>query len=109
MTTNWVVLKFGGTSVSGLPQWTVIANLMQQRLAAGHRVLLVCSAVAGVTNALSALAEEPGSEEKLVNVLERHRQLANELGVNANACLEQAESLLRRFTGELAGGAGYEA
>lgn len=109
MNTKWMVLKFGGTSVSGLPQWTAIAALMLQRLSAGHRVLLVCSAVAGVTNALSALAGEPGSEEKLAAVLERHRQLAAELGVAATHWLEQAESVLRRCAGALAAADNYPA
>ena len=102
-----MVLKFGGTSVSGLPQWTAIATLLQQRLSAGYRVVLVCSAVAGVTNALSALAEDPQSEEKLTGVLERHRRLASELGVTEDGWLAQAEGMLRRCTCALARGAGY--
>ena len=109
MNTKWMVLKFGGTSVSGLPQWTAIAALMLQRLSAGYRVLLVCSAVSGVTNALSALAEDPGCEEKLVAILERHRRLAAELGVSATRWLEQAESMLRRCARSLAAEDNYPA
>jgi diaminopimelate decarboxylase/aspartate kinase len=109
MNTKWMVLKFGGTSVSGLPQWTAIADLMLQRLSAGYRVLLVCSAVAGVTNALSALAEEPGCEEKLAAILERHRRLAAELGVSATRWLEQAESMLLRCAKSLAAEDNYPA
>jgi diaminopimelate decarboxylase/aspartate kinase len=109
MNTKWMVLKFGGTSVSGLPQWTAIAALMLQRLSAGYRVLLVCSAVSGVTNALSALAEDPGCEEKLVAILERHRRLAAELGVSATRWLEQAESMLHRCARSLAAEDNYPA
>jgi aspartokinase len=69
MTTNWVVLKFGGTSVAGRPQWETIGRLAQSRLAQGYRVLLVCSAVAGVTNELADLADEPASEKKLARIL----------------------------------------
>ena len=48
--TSWVVLKFGGTSVAGRAQWDIIAGLARERQADGFRVLLVCSAIAGVTN-----------------------------------------------------------
>jgi len=102
-------MKFGGTSVSGLPQWNAIASLLQQRLSAGYRVLLVCSAVAGVTNALSALVQDPESEDKLEAVLQRHRQLASELGVMAGDWLEEAEKILRRSIHALVEGAGFAA
>ena len=92
---NWVVLKFGGTSVSGRAQWHTIARLAQERRAENLHVLLVCSAVAGVTNSLVALADDPGSESKLAGVLDRHRQLATELGVDGNRWIEEAEASLR--------------
>ena len=106
MTANWVVLKFGGTSVSGRAQWEVIAELARNRSAGGQRVLLVCSAVAGVTNALTALADQPDSATMLSTVLERHQQLANELNVSDAACLAQAEESLRRCTTALSAGGG---
>ena len=102
-TNNWVVLKFGGTSVSGLAQWRVIADLVRERRARGMRVLVVCSAVAGVTNDLVALADEPGSEDKLLGVLDRHRQLAVDLGVAADSCIMQAERMLRACCAQLRG------
>jgi len=92
---NWVVLKFGGTSVSGRPQWQTIASLLQQRLAEGKRVLLVCSAVAGVTNRLTELADSP-AEKGVEEILDTHRALAAELGVSCETWLEQAR---RRMLG----------
>lgn len=109
MNDHWVVLKFGGTSVSGRPQWEVIARLLMDRLEQGHRVLLVCSAVAGVTNDLTALADEPGSEEKLTRLLDRHRQLATDLGVDEAGWLDQAETTLRRCVSVLTRGEDYRA
>ena len=109
MTTNWVVLKFGGTSVSGRAQWEVIARLAQERRAQGQRVLLVCSAVAGVTNDLAALADEPGSEEKLVLIMNRHRRLAADLEVSGSDFLEMAESTLRRCAQVLSRGEDFAA
>jgi len=54
MQSDWVVMKFGGTSVAGRPQWQETARLVRGRQAEGFRVLLVRSAVAGVTNRLAA-------------------------------------------------------
>ena len=40
----WIVLKFGGTSVSSLANWTNIARIVAERRAGGERVLIVHSA-----------------------------------------------------------------
>jgi len=109
VTTKWVVLKFGGTSVSDLGKWKAISCLLQQRLSAGYRVLLVCSAVSGVTDDLTALAAEPRSEQKVAGILNRHRQLADELGIVTTGWLDQAEKMLRCYAGELLAGGDYAA
>jgi len=109
VTTKWVVLKFGGTSVSGLVQWNTIATLLQQRVSEGYRVLVVCSAAAGVTNDLKALAEAPESERILARILQRHHQLAGELDVRTSEWLEPAENVLHSCTALLSAGGGYEA
>ncbi|HET6564746.1 MAG TPA: aspartate kinase [Xanthomonadales bacterium] len=87
MNPDWVVLKFGGTSVAGGPQWQTIRNLLQQRLDANQRVLLVCSAVSGVTNQLTELADSP-STALLEKIVQRHVQLATELEVGNDSWLE---------------------
>ena len=51
------MLKFGGTSVSKRTRWDTIGRLAQQRRDAGARVLVVVSAVSGVTNALQAMID----------------------------------------------------
>jgi diaminopimelate decarboxylase/aspartate kinase len=101
MSSTWVVLKFGGTSVAGRPQWEAIAAQAQRRLSQGHRVLLVCSAVSGVTNALTELAASPESEKTLAWILERHCQLGRELCVPESEWLETAEKALRQCTSAL--------
>jgi len=108
MSTQWVVLKYGGTSVAGRPQWEAIGTQVKSHLSRGHRVLLVCSAVGGITNALTELASDPASEEKLAAVLARHHKLATELGVPSSNWLEPAELALRSSVRELAAGAGFE-
>jgi len=104
---SWVVLKFGGTSVASRPQWDVIAGLARARLAAGHRVLLVCSAVAGVTNRLTALADHcehlpeadsvapSGIDAQLGELLGVHRELAIRLGVADRHWLAGAATMLQ--------------
>ena len=48
----WVVLKFGGTSVSSLANWKNIAAVVKKRGATGAQVLVVHSAVTGITDKL---------------------------------------------------------
>lgn len=104
MTKSWVVLKFGGSSVAGRTQWETIARLAGDRQAEGFRVLVVCSAVAGVTGELSALAGEPDSRERLDAICRRHEELAKALGVDAREWIGEAR---RRISDNLAGlGAG---
>ena len=49
----WIVLKFGGTSVSSLNNWRNIAKVAAARAAGGARVLIVHSAVTGITDRLA--------------------------------------------------------
>jgi bifunctional diaminopimelate decarboxylase / aspartate kinase len=84
----WMVLKFGGTSVSSLPNWTNIVRVVAQRRAGGARVLIVHSALTGITDRLerlldAAIAQAP--EEELRAIEERHRRLADELRVPLDA------------------------
>jgi len=52
----WVILKFGGTSVSSPANWAVIERVVRARLADGKRPLVVHSALAGVSNQLESIA-----------------------------------------------------
>jgi diaminopimelate decarboxylase/aspartate kinase len=112
---SWRVLKFGGSSVSGKWQWETIAALLRRRLDDGHRVVIVCSAVAGVTNALQALADGSGKtrDGQVAEILERHRQLAQALGVESQDLLLQARedvrSALQSLSGAATAGAAYAA
>ena len=54
---TWIILKFGGTSVSSKSRWDTIVELAAKRLAARHRVVIVVSALSGVTDQLKALCE----------------------------------------------------
>ena len=45
---EWVVMKFGGTSVSSGACWETIAELVRNRLADGLKPVIVHSALQGV-------------------------------------------------------------
>ena len=86
---NWIVLKFGGTSVSQRHRWDTIG-----RIAAGRardedaRVLVVVSALSGVTNALQDIADGATDAATGVAALaQRHRDFAAGLGLDADATL----------------------
>ncbi|MFO0662422.1 MAG: bifunctional aspartate kinase/diaminopimelate decarboxylase [Polyangiaceae bacterium] len=85
----WVVIKFGGTSVVDRARWTTIANVAEAHRKQGFRVLVVVSALSGMTDTLKRLIESPrGSEthDALVGAfLERHRTLAADLRIDAEA------------------------
>jgi diaminopimelate decarboxylase/aspartate kinase len=88
----WIVLKFGGTSVSSLANWRSIARVTAARRAAGARVLVVHSAVTGITDRLEKLlsAALHGTHAPvLAGIEDRHRQLAEELGIPVGAQLER--------------------
>jgi diaminopimelate decarboxylase/aspartate kinase len=96
----WVVLKFGGTSVSSAECWRTIAALVRNRLEAGLRPVVVHSALEGVSNALYELIERAPEEDvtaTLASLRERHYALADALGLDGPAllddCLDELEQL----------------
>jgi diaminopimelate decarboxylase/aspartate kinase len=95
----WIVLKFGGTSVSKRSRWDTIGRLAARRRAEGARVLLVVSAVSGVTNALQAMIDrhaEPGVVRQGAEALEqRHREFARELGLDPDVVVGDLFAQLR--------------
>jgi len=90
--TDWIVLKFGGTSVSKKSRWDTIATLMRRRADEDQaRVLVVVSALSGVTNALQAMidghADGPGLSARAEALVERHLAFAAELGLDPSTVL----------------------
>jgi bifunctional diaminopimelate decarboxylase / aspartate kinase len=101
----WVVLKFGGTSVSNLSNWRNIAQVVRQRVADGARVMVVHSAVTGITDRLERLlsAALGGAHEPVLRLIEeRHCQLAAELGVGVSAELDNYFAVLRQMAAGIA-------
>ncbi|MCF6264297.1 MAG: aspartate kinase [Xanthomonadales bacterium] len=100
------ILKFGGTSVAGLRQWQFIAKLCQQRVAAGQRILLVCSAISGCTDLLELMVVACKAQDKvavaahLAALEEQHLQLATKLGVDFSGELGTTIERLKGYLSE---------
>ncbi|HEX6614160.1 MAG TPA: bifunctional aspartate kinase/diaminopimelate decarboxylase [Rhodanobacteraceae bacterium] len=84
-------MKFGGTSVATAERWRTILELAAARRAEGARVLVVVSALAGVTDALKALCACAPEARKasLQALVERHRLLAAQMQVPQAEAMER--------------------
>ncbi|MGN2242580.1 bifunctional aspartate kinase/diaminopimelate decarboxylase [Frateuria sp. GZRR33] len=74
----WIVMKFGGTSVATLPRWQNIRELIASRRAEGARVLVVVSALTGITDALKQLCAEGNGDKRRAAagaIAQRHHEL----------------------------------
>ena len=96
--TPWVVLKFGGTSVSQKHRWDTIGRLIRERAGQEQvRVLVVVSALSGVTNQLQSLIDRADDESFLADtcrqLTDRHLQFARELGVPEQVVSERLAQL----------------
>ena len=71
-------MKFGGTSVATLPRWKNIRELVASRRAEGARVMVVVSALSGITDELRQLCRHADRAERheAANVIaQRHHEL----------------------------------
>ncbi|MDZ7771909.1 MAG: bifunctional aspartate kinase/diaminopimelate decarboxylase [Balneolaceae bacterium] len=109
---KWMVLKFGGTSVSSRENWERIAEVVAVRRREGARVCVVHSALAGVSNRLQELIDgdtEKGRGAAVDAIREQHLELARDLELDGETLLGghlgELERLVRGI--ELVGEAGY--
>ncbi|MSR22226.1 MAG: aspartate kinase [Gemmatimonadetes bacterium] len=96
-----VVLKFGGTSVSSRRGWDTISDLVTARVEAGQRILIVHSALAGVTDLLDRLPDEALTGRHaapLDRLSEQHFQLGADLGLDGPAVLGDEIAEIRKAT-----------
>lgn len=94
---RWIVLKFGGTSVSRRHRWDTIGKLAKKRGDDnGARVLVVVSALSGVTNELTAIADGAADSAQRIEALaQRHRDFAAELELDVDTVLGERLSALQ--------------
>jgi diaminopimelate decarboxylase/aspartate kinase len=103
----WVVLKFGGTSVSSARNWQNILGVLRDRIASGVRPVVVHSALSGITDRLELLLGPVDGEHApvLAGIAAAHRALARDLGIEPDARTEGFLDELAEITAALAAGA----
>ncbi len=87
---DWVVMKFGGTSVSSADNWARIADILKARLDAGLRPVIVHSALQGISNALEKILDDAAYTDtsgQVEAVRSQHLELAKALGLDGSALL----------------------
>jgi diaminopimelate decarboxylase/aspartate kinase len=99
---KWLVLKFGGSSVRGLEQWRSICDRVAEGRAGGYRLLLVCSALEGITDLLHDISRAPADDELHACFVDRHRTCATALEVDAREWIEKAADQCDSLRSELA-------
>jgi diaminopimelate decarboxylase/aspartate kinase len=102
---EWLVLKFGGTSVSTAANWHNIAQVLRARLAEGFRPVVVHSALSGITDRLESLlsAAMHGSYIPILEHIELvHRNLAERLRIVPSARFDAFLRELRELADVLA-------
>ena len=82
---SWIVLKFGGTSVSARARWDKIAAIAKNWRDQGRRVLIVVSALSGTTDKLKAICDAHADATRCnavaAEIVARHRAMFAELGL----------------------------
>jgi diaminopimelate decarboxylase/aspartate kinase len=101
---HWVVLKFGGTSVSSAANWRNIADVVRARVAASMKPVVVHSALSGITDLLESLltAAVSATHGPVLDQIEsRHRDLAESLGIVPTPLFEGFMQELRQTAAAL--------
>ncbi len=78
------ILKFGGSSVGSAERILNVCNIVETAATSRRPVVVVCSAVSGVTDNLIAMAKAAASGDStylasLQNVKTRHEEIAHTL------------------------------
>lgn len=93
-----IVLKFGGTSVSSVKNWLSIIKVLL-KLQVEYNVIMVVSALAGVTNLLEDISRFPTVNKRMLvgKVMAKHYDLLVSLGVSIPDVLRLYEKKLNEF------------
>ena len=97
---DWVVMKFGGSSVASPENLAVVVQLIGNRLSSGLRPVIVLSALKGVSNALEAMLELAVSgdvADALTDLRDTHYELASALSVDGPAELDATFAELQQL------------
>ncbi len=99
----WIVMKFGGTSVATLPRWQNILELVASRRAEGARVVVVVSALSGITDALKQLCRHGDRGLRVESaklIVQRHYELLEHMQLSLPDTLSDRLGDLARLADE---------
>lgn len=105
----WVVLKFGGTSVASASTWRSIAQLIRKYQQRGELPVLVCSALAGVTDLLHQVAEQQNNRSALAQIWHKHEELARDFELSADDVISHEWDELNTLAAQAVGPAQRQA
>ncbi len=97
-----VVTKFGGTSVSSLQTWENIAQITKQHIKSGVQPIIVCSAMAQISNKLEKATEAAlFDQHKAIedDIIESYLSLAQTLNVSPDLIKIEIAQLNQWLTG----------
>jgi diaminopimelate decarboxylase/aspartate kinase len=100
---KWIVLKFGGTSVSTRENWGTILRIIQERQKQGYSVCLVHSALNGISNLLNQLLHAREAKEALAlieKIKKQHLLFADDLDLDGAVLLKSWFEQLKKFVYE---------
>ena len=94
------MLKFGGTSVATAANWAHVRQLIAARRADGYRVLVVHSALGGISNALEQVMRDATAGDYAATfaaIRDQHVELAQSLGVELGELLNEPLAALEQL------------
>ena len=89
---KWIVLKFGGTSVSSPENWKNILSVIKDRKSEGYSVCVVHSALGGISDHIEQIisrAPENNTGDLVQQVKERHYDLGHSLDLPVDDLLAE--------------------
>lgn len=89
---KWIVLKFGGTSVSTVESWHNILSVIRERREDGFSVCVVHSALSGISDSLEEIIERAprnATGDLVEQVKERHYKLGKALDLRVDDLLKE--------------------
>jgi bifunctional diaminopimelate decarboxylase / aspartate kinase len=102
---RWVVMKFGGKSVSTAHHWKTIAAQIRERQQEGLRPFVVCGAIRRVTRLLNEAIQRAASGEAeplLQQIAAIHDELGDALGLDeSHAIVAEEIDELERLVGRI--------
>ena len=104
MNNRFIVIKFGGTSVSTRQSWQNIVTIIKRHIQTGFKPIVVCSAITQITNFLEQLisaallnGETQATQEILNQIQLRYKMLAQDLDLDFDALLKNDFEILSHY------------